>query len=170
MPFDKIIDFVNSPIFKLLIFFLILLLSEFSLIQPISPPILPDSEKLYVAALFSKPMSFILLTISLYFFSISSLLATSKIISDNRYSFDLIFPFFKISFFIFASLITTLEEYFFIISSFHKASIVIFFQYQLFLNYNLLSIFQIRLLILDLILSKYFSIKVQSSLYLILFL
>ena len=59
IPFDRIIGFVNSPTFKLLIFFLILLLSEFSLIQPISPPILADSEKLYVAALFSKPISFI---------------------------------------------------------------------------------------------------------------
>src|SRR6056300_640653 len=83
IPFDKIIGFVNSPTFKLLIFFLILLLSEFSLIQPISPPILAESEKLYVAALFLNPISFILLTTSLYFFSISALFLTSKIISDN---------------------------------------------------------------------------------------
>ena len=83
MPFDKIIGFVISPTCKLFTFFLILLLSEFSLIHPISPPILADSEKLYVAALFSKPISFMLLTTSLYFVSTSSLLITSKIISDN---------------------------------------------------------------------------------------
>ena len=43
-------------------------------------------------------------------------------------------------------------------------------KYQLFLNHNFLNIFQIHLLILDLILSKYFLIKVQYSLRLILFL
>jgi hypothetical protein len=75
--------FVISPISRLFIFFFILLLSEFSLIHPISPPIFAVSEKLCVAALFSKPISSILLTISLYFFSISSLFVTSKIISDN---------------------------------------------------------------------------------------
>ena len=58
------ITFVKSPTFKLVIFFLILSLSEFALIQPISPPILADSEKLYVAALFSKPNSFKLITTS----------------------------------------------------------------------------------------------------------
>ena len=58
-------------------------LSEFSLIQPMSPPILADSEKLYMAALFLKPSLSILLTTFLTSGSISSLLITSKIISDN---------------------------------------------------------------------------------------
>ena len=68
MPFGKIIGCEIFPISKILIFFLILVLIEFSLIQPISPPIFAVSEILNMDALFSKPILFILSTISIYFF------------------------------------------------------------------------------------------------------
>ena len=76
IPFDKIMGFEISPIFKRIIFSLITLLSEFSFIQPIFPPILADSEKLYIEALLAKPILFMLSIILLYFSTISSLFLT----------------------------------------------------------------------------------------------
>ena len=86
-PLGTLIGLVKSLIFRLFIAALILLLSEFSLIQSNLPPRLEVEDSLYLRAAKSKPLLFITLLISLNLLSNSFRFDTSKKISDNKYDF-----------------------------------------------------------------------------------
>ena len=83
-PPGILIGFVNSPTCNLLISFTIFFANWFSPIHPIEPPILADSVKLYIFAVFLKPISDILFFIMLYFSLIFFLFSPLKKISESR--------------------------------------------------------------------------------------
>ena len=121
-PLGTFIGFVNSFIFRLFIVVLILLFSEFSLIQSNFPPRVDVGDVLYLSAAKSKPLLFIALLISWNLLSNSLRFETSKEISDNKYDFINLLLFF-ILFLNSFSLILTFEENLIKINSFHSASI-----------------------------------------------
>ena len=65
-----VIDFVKSPIFKFIISFFIISFNRDSLIHPIFPPNLAESEMLCILAALLNPNSKILFSIDLFFFEV----------------------------------------------------------------------------------------------------